>query len=208
MKDPKCKMCRRVGEKLFLKGERCFTTKCAIIRKPYAPGIHGGKSAKRRRNVSEYATQLKEKQKVRKLHHVSETQFSNYVRHAMGVKGADAGEKLMESLSRRLDTVVFLAGFAVSRSIARQLISHGHIRVNDKRVHVSSISIQPGDTISLSTRTKESAIKDVIEQSIKNSKPPTWITMDAENMKATVIKIPDAEPVAHNTKLIIEYYAR
>ncbi|PJE64472.1 MAG: 30S ribosomal protein S4 [Candidatus Ryanbacteria bacterium CG10_big_fil_rev_8_21_14_0_10_43_42] len=208
MKDPKCKTCRRAGEKLFLKGERCFTSKCAIVRKPYAPGIQGGKTTRRRRNISEYGTQLREKQKVRHMHHIDETQFGNYVRHAMTIKGADAGEKLMETLTRRLDTVVFMSGFTVSRSIARQLISHGHIRINDKKASISSTIIKPGDVISLSSRIKESAFKEIIEQSIKDSKPPLWITMDAEKLQATVTKMPDAEPSSHNTKLIIEYYAR
>src|SRR3989344_4251921 len=147
MIDSKCKICRRVGEKLFLKGDRCFTPECAIVRKPYAPGIHG--NAKKRRGLSEYGIQLKEKQKLRNLYHLRENQFRTYVQNAMKAKRADASTKLLESLTLRLDNTVFEAGLASSRSIARQLVSHGHVCVNGRKTNVSSYTLATGDVISL-----------------------------------------------------------
>ena len=206
MEISKCKICRRAGEKLFLKGERCFTPKCAIVRKPYPPGVHTQRS---RRGLSEYGTQLREKQKLRNLYHLRENQFRNYVRHAMSMRERDSGDALLELLAFRLDNIVFLAGFAQSRSFARQLISHGHARVNGKRVTISSRHARVGDVISLSGRIWQSARMHDIEQFLSKYKPPAWIALDAVQKTATITSMPDTkDKVAYNTKLIIEYYAR
>jgi small subunit ribosomal protein S4 len=204
--ESKCKICRRAGEKLFLKGERCFTAKCAVVRKPYPPGIH---TRSRRRGLSEFGTQLKEKQKLRNLYHLRERQFYRYVKNAMKVKGADAGNKLLEALSLRLDNIVFQSGLAQSRSIARHMVSHGHARVNNRKTKVPSYAVHVGDVISLSDNIWKSTLMHNTEQTLKKHKPPTWIMVDANNRTATVSIKPDVtEQVSCNTKLIIEYYAR
>ena len=187
-----------MGEKLFLKGERCFTPKCAVARKPYPPGIH---STVKRRGLSEYGMQLKEKQKLRNLYHLRENQFSTYVQNAMKARKADASTKLLESLTLRLDNIVFEAGFVSSRSIARQLVSHGRVRVNGRKTNVPSYAIQVGDVISFADALWQS-------EDIKN-KTPAWITIDQDAKTATIIAVPDtASKTSFNIKLIIEYYAR
>ena len=197
--DAKGKSCRRVGEKLFLKGDRCFTPKCAVVRKPYPPGIHT--STKKRRGLSEYGMQLKEKQKLRNLYHLRENQFSTYVRNAMKAQKVDASTKLLESLTLRLDNVAFEAGFAASRSIARQLVSHGRVRVNGRKTNVSSYATKVGDIISLTDTSWK--FED------NKNKTPSWITIDPAAQTATVTAIPDtANKTSFNIKLIIEYYAR
>lgn len=197
--DSKCKICRRAGEKLFLKGDRCFTPKCAVTRKPYPPGIHG--TGKKRRGLSEYGMQLKEKQKLRNLYHLRENQFSAYVRNAMKAQKTDAGTKLLESLTLRLDNVVFEAGFAPSRSMARQLVSHGRVRINGRKTNVPSYTTQIGDVISL----KDTSWK--FEE--HKGKTPSWIAIDPNNQTAAITAAPDtANKTSFNIKLIIEYYAR
>lgn len=197
--DSKCKICRRAGEKLFLKGDRCFTPKCAVTRKPYPPGIHG--TGKKRRGLSEYGMQLKEKQKLRNLYHLRENQFSAYVRNAMKAQKTDAGTKLLESLTLRLDNVVFEAGFAPSRSMARQLVSHGRVRINGRKTNVPSYTTQIGDVVSL----KDTSWK--FEE--HKGKTPSWIAIDPNNQTAAITAAPDtANKTSFNIKLIIEYYAR
>lgn len=204
--DSKCKICRRVGEKLFLKGERCFTPKCAVVRKPYPPGIH---TRSMRRNVSEYSTQLKEKQKLRNLYHLRENQFRNYVQNAMSIRGVDASAKLLESLSLRLDNILFEAGFAHSRSIARQLISHGHARINGRKATVSSQAVCVGDRVSLSNAIWQSAAMENTKHTFGKHKPPGWIALDTNTKTATIMALPDTiKETSFNIKLIIEYYAR
>lgn len=204
--DSKCKICRRVGEKLFLKGERCFTPKCAIVRKPYPPGIHGHSS---RRGLSEYGMQLKEKQKLRNLYHLRENQFRNYIQNAMKIRGADMSTKLLESLCLRLDNVLFEAGFASSRSVARQLVSHGHARVNGRKITIPSHSVRVGNEISLSPTFWQSAAMKDTEFLFNKHKPPRWITLDINAKTATIASLPVmAGQTSFNIKLIIEYYAR
>ena len=206
--ESKCKICRRVGEKLFLKGDRCFTPKCAVVRKPYAPGVHGS-SKRRGRGLSEYGTQLKEKQKLRNLYHLRENQFRTYVRNAMSTQGADAGATLLESLSLRLDNVVFEAGLASSRSIARQFVSHGHARVNGRKTTAPSHVVRVGDVVSLSDALWQSVGMQNAEEIFKNHKPPLWITPDQNAKTATIASFPDsASKSSFNIKLIIEFYAR
>lgn len=202
MSDTKCKTCRRVGEKLFLKGERCLTPKCAVIRKPYPPGIHSRVS---RKGMSEYGLQLREKQKLRNLFQVGERQFRRYAEHAMTAPGADAGEKLMESLRARLDNVMFQSGFVESRSIARQLVSHGHVVVNGKAVKIPSYSVQSGDKIRIQK------IKQEDTRNATREKTPAWLLWDEAQTELTVVSRPataSTESSLYNTTLIIEYYAR
>lgn len=196
-----------MGEKLFLKGDRCFTPKCAVVRKPYAPGIHG--NAKKRRGLSEYGIQLKEKQKLRNLYHLRENQFRTYVHNAMKTQGADASAKLLESLTLRLDNIVFEAGFVSSRSIARQLVSHGHARVNGRKTTVPSHIVRVGDTVSLTDASWQSERMKNTEELFQKHIAPTWIALDREAKTATVSSLPDTtKQTSFNIKLIIEYYAR
>ena len=207
MTDSKCKLCRRAGEKLFLKGDRCFTPKCAVVRKPYPPGIHG--SGKRRRGLSEYGIQLKEKQKLRNMYHLGENQFRTCVENAMNVRGADASTKLLESLSLRLDNVLFEAGFAASRSIARQLASHGHALVNNRKTTVPSHMTRPGDVISLSQAIWQSEVMKKAEDMFQQHKAPEWVTVDKQAKTAAIASLPNTtKQTSFNIKLIIEYYAR
>lgn len=196
-----CKICRRIGSSV------CGRDKCAFRRKPYPPGMHGKKS---RRGTSEFGTQLREKQKLRSLYHLREQQFKNYVLAAMQAKGADAGEKLMESLERRLDNAVYLAGFTSSLSTARQLVNHGHILVNDRKVKIPSFMVKAGDVISLAARSRQSALFKDIEVALKKHAAPVWMSVDTELWQAKITGVPDVKASAplHNTKLIIEYYAR
>src|SRR5688572_10888298 len=145
--DTKCKLCRREGMKLFLKGQRCFTEKCAISRRDYPPGVHAQKRAK----VTEYGVRLREKQKLKRIYGVAERQFKLYFTEAERLRG-NTGENLMVLLERRLDNVVLASGFALSRNHARQLINHGHFRVNGKKVDVCSYQVRPGDAVTPGTR--------------------------------------------------------
>lgn len=204
--DSKCKICRRAGEKLFLKGERCFTPKCAVVRKPYPPGIHTRPS---RRGFSEFGIQLREKQKLRNLYQIREAQFSNYVHKAMASKGADAADTLLQSLALRLDNTLFQAGFAQSRSVARQVVSHGHARVNGRKTTTPSYTLRVGDTVTLSDRIWKSPIMKNIEPVLQKYVPPAWIILDGDRKTATISAHPETkDQVSFNTKLIIEYYAR
>lgn len=205
--DAKCKRCRRAGEKLFLKGERCYTPKCAMVRKPYPPGVHG--RSRRRGGLSEFGTQLREKQKVRFLYGVSEGQFERYVNEALEAHG-DAVTRVVELVELRLDNVVFRLGFAVSRSIAKQLISHGHIRVDGKRVSIPSYRVHVGQIISIDEGSKQKGIFSNLEITIKKQTTPVWLSLDAQNWSGTVQSLPVNEDVVrlYNIKSIIEYYSR
>jgi len=147
MEDKKCKICRRAGEKLFLKGERCFTPKCSFERKPYSPGKRDSER-KHRSTVTEFGTQLREKQKVRNVYRISEKQFANYVKRASESKG-NPSEKLFEELESRLDSTVYRLGFAKSRSESRQIVAHGHIMVNGRRVSIPSYEVRIGDKLTV-----------------------------------------------------------
>jgi len=207
MQDAKCKICRRAGEKLFLKGERCFTPKCAVSRKPYPPGIHGRTA---RRSSSEFATQLREKQKLRFLFQVGEQQLKNYVRTATQLKSGDAGEHVLEQLERRLDNLVFQAGFAPSRSVARQLVTHGHILVNSRRVGIPSYRVAVSDVISLSPQARSMLEGGDLDVRLKKYTPPSWLTLDPNQKTATVVSLPNVKDSVYlaGTKFIIEYYSR
>jgi small subunit ribosomal protein S4 len=199
--DQKCKLCRREGMKLFLKGQRCFTDKCAVSRRDYPPGVHAQKRAK----VTEYGVRLREKQKLKRIYGVLERQFKLYFREAERLKG-NTGENLLMLLERRLDNVVLASGFALSRNHARQMINHGHFRVNGRRVDIVSFQVRPGDAISVST--KENARKMVTEAlEVNKSQPvPGWVEVSADTLTSKVVGVPRREDVPHpiQEQLIIE----
>jgi small subunit ribosomal protein S4 len=197
----KCKLCRREGMKLFLKGQRCFTEKCAVSRRDYPPGVHAQKRAK----VTEYGVRLREKQKLKRIYGVLERQFKLYFGEAERLKG-NTGENLMTLLERRLDNVVLSAGFSLSRNHARQLINHGHFRVNDRRVDVASYRVRPGDVITPGTQ--ENTRKIVSEAlAVNKAQPvPGWLSVTADTLSARIVGLPRREDVPHpiQEQLIIE----
>ncbi len=208
MTDSKCKICRRRGEKLFLKGERCYSPKCALVRKPYAPGIHG-RNKRRRKEVSEFARQLHEKQKVRFLYGVSEQQFSRYVMQALAGHGGGVVQKLVETLEMRLDNVVFRLGFAVSRSSARQIISHGHFLVGGKRVFVPSYRMRVGQTVSIDPVALTKGIFQNLDVTLKKHQTPLWLSIVPEKHEGSITSLPKVEDMVrlYDVKSIIEYYS-
>lgn len=207
--DQKCKKCRRAGEKLFLKGERCFTPKCAIERKPYPPGKILSEK-KHRSNVTEYGTQMREKQKVRNTYRVNEKQFSGYVKEATRKKGAIPAELLFEALETRLDNVVFRAGFALSRSLARQMVTHGHVSVNGRRTDIPSRRLNIGDILSVRAGSKGSKLFETLGERMKAVMVQPWIKVDAEKHTATIQGKPNLtkEAVSFNLTSVIEFYSR
>jgi len=203
--DAVCRLCRREGQKLFLKGDRCYTDKCAIVRRSYAPGQHGQGRSK----VSEYGTQLREKQKAKRYYGVLESQFEGYFELASKRKG-QTGENLLSILETRLDNVVYRLGFAMSRAEARQLVRHGHFTVNGKKVNIPSYLVKPGEIITLkdSSRSLEK-IKSVIEAN-SFRQPPKWLDYDRNAMVAKVVALPAKEDIdlPIEEHLIVELYSK
>ncbi len=202
--EAKCKHCRREGEKLYLKGERCYSEKCAFERRPYAPGEQG----QGRRKQSEYGNQLREKQKVRRMYGMMEDQFSSTFSAAARKKGV-TGENFLQLLETRLDNTVFRMGFATSRSQARQLVLHGHIYVNGSRVNIASYQVEEGDTISVKDASrKKNFIKDVLETN-EEYNAPEWLSVNMEKAEGTVVRMPERDDIEHpiNEQLIVEYYS-
>ncbi len=203
--DSQCRLCRRENLKLFLKGDRCYSDKCAIDRRPYAPGQHG----KLRRDFSEYGSQLREKQKVKRIYGVLEQQFRNYFKKAERKKGI-TGENLLIFLERRLDSVIYRLGFANSRNEARQLVRHSHFLVNDKKVNIPSYLIKPGDVIRLSDKSKNiSRISEALE-SVARRGVPQWLELDKTNLRGTVKGLPSREDLTMpiQEQLIVELYSK
>lgn len=207
--DSKCKICRRAGEKLFLKGDRCFTPKCAFERKPYTPGKLQSER-KHRSMITEYGTQLREKQKVRNVYRLSEKQFSNYVKKATSSRGVSPTNKLYEQLERRLDNVVFRLGLAPSRSMARQLVTHGHVLVNNRKIDVPSHKIKKGDELSIREGSKKIIPFANISEKLKKHNTPAWLKLDTAKMTAKVEGLPTLEKadMTYNLTSIIEFYSR
>jgi len=201
--DGVCKLCRREGAKLYLKGERCYTEKCAFARRPYAPGEHG----QGRRKPTEYAFQLREKQKVRRAYGLLENQFALYFKRADRMKGL-TGENLLVLLERRLDNSMFRAGFAVSRQDARQLIRHGHVLVNGKKTNIPSILVRENDVLEI--RAKGSARVAHAMEFSENRQAAKWLTVDRDNLKATISAMPSREDIdlEVNEQLIVELYSK
>ena len=197
-----CKQCRREGEKLFLKGEKCYTEKCPFARRSYPPGQHGKVPVR----GSEYRLRLREKQKARRIYGLTERQFENYFDKASRIKGA-TGEKLLEFLERRLDNVVYRLGFAASRRSARQIIRHGGIAVNNRKANIPSFQVRAGDIVKVKAK-MVTLIKTVLEK-FPDHEPPAWLTASAET-EGKVVTIPKREEIdtALAEHLIVEYYSR
>ena len=200
-----CRLCRREGDKLFLKGERCYTGKCAMDRRPFAPGQHG----RRRTKVSEYGLQLREKQKAKRIYGILETQFFNYYVEAERRNGI-AGDNLLIILETRLDNVVYRAGLGRSRTEALQVVRHNHILVNGKKVNIPSYLVKPGDVITLKEKSLNlQRFKDIIETTGSRT-APEWMEADLENRSIKINDIPtrDIIDVPVNETLIVELYSK
>ena len=204
-KDAQCRVCRREGCKLFLKGERCYSDKCSVTRRNYAPGDHGQKNKK----LSEYGTQLREKQKTKAFYGVGEKQFRKYFEMAENKKGI-TGEQLLQILESRIDNVVYRAGFGASRAQARQLVNHGHFEVNGKKVDIASYLVKPGDVIAVRENKKDNkTIKENVEAN--HLKPvPDWIEKDDEKLQAKIVRLATREEVDIPVEehLIVELYSK
>ncbi len=203
--EPDCRQCRREGCKLFLKGERCTTKKCAMERRPVIPGQHG--NSKRRVAFSEYGTQLREKQKVRRMYGILERQFREYYEKANKMQGA-TGEVMLSLIERRLDNVVYRMGIGTSRKQARQMVNHGLITVNGKRVDIPSYQVKSGDIIAVKENKQDNeAFKD-----LKGSKivMPKWLEFDTNTLSGKILALPSREDIDSDIKeqLIVEFYSR
>jgi small subunit ribosomal protein S4 len=200
-----CRLCRREGDKLFLKGERCYTGKCAMDRRPFAPGQHG----KRRSKMSEYGRQLREKQKAKRIYGILETQFYNYYKEAERRKGI-AGDNLLIILETRLDNVVYRAGLGRSRTEARQVVRHNHVLVNGKKVNIPSYLVKAGDVVTLKEKSLNlQRFKDIIDTTGSRT-APEWMDVDLENRTIKVNEIPTREviDIPVNETLIVELYSK
>ena len=204
--DPKCRQCRREGEKLFLKGEKCFTDKCSIERRSYAPGQHGQKSGQR---LSGYGQQLREKQKIRRLYGVLERQFRKVFAEANRRKG-QTGENLLQLLEGRLDSVAYRMGFGISRAEARQIVRHNGVLVNGKRVNIPSYNVSPGDTIQLSDAARVHLRVKAAMEAAESRGFPEWIEVDVKAGKGTFKAYParDELPPSIKEGLVVELYSR
>ncbi len=205
---PVCKLCRREGTKLFLKGTRCLTEKCAIERREYAPGQHG-QSTGRRRKASEYAKQLREKQKVKRIYGLSERQFRNVFDRVLREPGV-TGEALLIALETRLDNMTYRMGFATSRRQARQLVRHRHILVNGRTVDIPSYRVRPGDEVRVADASRESVhVKSALEQ-FGRTQPVSWVQVDAAKALGRMTERPtrDTIPIAAQEQLIVELYSK
>lgn len=207
-KDAVCKLCRREGEKLFLKGERCMSPKCALERRPYPPGVHG-RQAQYRRKVSDYGLQLREKQKARRVYGVLERQFRRYFREAERRRGL-TGSNLLSILESRLDNVVYRLGFAASRAQARQLVRHGHFEVNGRKMNIPSYLVKPNDMVAVRTRSRQSVHFKEIALDLEHHAVPEWLSRDDVTMSGRVMALPGRGDidVTINEQLIVEYYSR
>jgi len=201
-----CRQCRREGEKLFLKGDRCYSEKCAVERRPYAPGQHG---QGRRAKPSEYGLQIREKQKAKRIYGLMEKQFRNYFKKADRQPGR-TGENLLILLERRLDNIVFRMGFASSRKEARQLVNHGHFTVNGHKATIPSMLLRPGDVVQVRETSKDSPKFQEIKDQAAYKTPPEWLSVDVDNLTGSVLAYPTREQIdtAVNEQLIVELYSR
>jgi small subunit ribosomal protein S4 len=204
-KESVCRLCRREGAKLFLKGDRCYSDKCAVERRPYPPGQHGTRRIKQ----SDYGIQLREKQKARRIYGVMEGQFRNYFKIADRQKGV-TGENLIVLLERRFDNTVFRLGFAGSRADARQLIRHGHVAVNGRKVNIPSYLLRPGDVIEIREKSRTSTRVQEALVSAERKSTPTWLELEAPKFKGMFKNYPTRDEVALpvNEQLIVELYSK
>lgn len=204
--DPKCKQCRREGEKLFLKGEKCFTDKCGIEKRSYPPGQHGQRRGGR---LSDYGVQLREKQKLRKIYGILEKQFRSYYAEADRLKGV-TGENLLQLLESRLDNVVYRMGIGVSRSESRQLVRHNSITVNDNRVNIPSYQIKPGDQVAVAEASKNQLRVKAASEAAEERGFPEWVEVDIKKLTGTFKNKPQRDdlPPTINESLIVELYSK
>lgn len=203
--EPVCRLCRRQGGKLYLKGDRCYSNKCSFDRHSYVPGEHG----QGRQKVSKYGLQLREKQKAKRIYGVLESQFRRYFARAEKERGI-TGENLLRLLERRLDNAVFRLGMASSRSQARQLVRHGHFSVNGRRVDIPSYLVKPGDVIAVRERSKKMPLFQGLAESLQGRSVPDWLELDAENLQGRVVALPTREhiDIPLEEHLIVELYSR
>lgn len=203
---PVCRLCRREGEKLFLKGDRCHSDRCAIERRAYAPGEHG---RDRRIRVTPYGLQLREKQKARRIYGIMEKQFRNYFKEAARLPGV-TGENLLQILEARMDNLVYRLGFAPSRPSARQLVLHGHFDVNGRKVSVPSFRVRPGDIVSVRDKSRNiPLIQGAVEN--RGARPlPDWLEANSKTLKGRLLRLPsrDAIPVVLQENMIVELYSK
>jgi small subunit ribosomal protein S4 len=205
---PSCRQCRREGTKLFLKGTKCFTEKCPVERRPYAPGQHGQNTARRRKS-SEYSKQLREKQKIKRIYGVSERQFRNTFERVATLPGI-TGHNLLAALESRLDNVVYRMGFAASRKAARQLIRHRHVEINQKTVDVPSYLVDPGEEVRVRMKSREMAsIMSAMDQSTRGA-PLSWIAVDRDTFSGRMLERPQRTsiPIAAQEQLVVELYSK
>lgn len=200
-----CRLCRREGVELFLKGERCVSPKCAVKKKNYAPGLHGRRRAKQ----SGYRDQLREKQKMKRSYGLMERQFRNYFVIAARSHTV-TGEKLIQLLEGRLDNIIYRLGFAASRAQARQLVSHAHVLVNEKKVNLPSYQVKPGDSVAIKEKSRRMHLLHVNLEATAQRGLPGWVELDPDNMTGKLVRLPTKEEVALpvEDKLVIELYSR
>lgn len=204
---PVCRLCRRNGNKLFLKGERCYTPRCAIEKHRGAPGEQA--SMMMRRRITEYGTQLQEKQKARQIYGILERQFRNYIDKANRMSGV-TGDRLLQLLERRLDNAVYRLGFGDSRAQARQVVLHGHITVNGRKASIPSYQIKAGDVIGWRERSKKTEYFKIVSESLGKRPVPAWMTVDPGEITGTVATLPEPSDIdtTINTRMIVEFYSR
>ena len=205
-RDAVCRLCRREGMKLFLKGGKCFTDKCPIEKRNFAPGQHG---KDRKAKVVGYGLQLREKQKAKRMYFTQEGQFRNYFEKAARSKGV-TGELLLQQLERRLDNVVFRLGFAVARRQARQLVRHGHVTVNGRKVDIPSYQVNAGDEIAIREKSNKLTVLETAKEFAGHQAPPTWLEVDRDGYKGRVNALPKREDInlPINEQLIVELYSK
>ncbi len=206
---PVCRLCRREGEKLFLKGARCLSPKCAIEKRNFPPGQHGKEGQFKRSRSSDYLLQLREKQKARRIYGVLERQFRRYYKQALRKRGV-TGQVLLQFLERRLDNVVYRLGYASNRAQARNLVTHGHFNVNGRRTDVPSMSVQPGDVIEVRPGSQDRPYFRALREADESVTVPGWLIRDLKTLSGKVMNLPERQDIdsALNEQLIIEYYSR
>ncbi len=204
--DPVCRLCRREGMKLFLKGAKCFSDKCPIEKRNFAPGQHG---KDRKAKIVGYGLQLREKQKAKRIYFTQEGQFRNYFEKAARTRGV-TGEMLLQQLERRLDNVVYRLGFGMSRRQSRQLVRHGHVQVNGRKVNIPSFEVSAGDEIAIRAGSLKLAILEQSKEFASHQNAPTWLEIDRDNYKGKVLSLPKREEIQQpiNEQLIVELYSK
>lgn len=204
---PVCRLCRREGMKLFLKGERCHTDKCAIEKRNFVPGQHG---KEKKQKIVGYGLQLREKQKARRYYGILEGQFRNYFELGSKMKGI-TGENLLSMLEKRLDNVIYRMGFGTSRNQSRQIVRHGHIQVNGRKVNIPSFQVKPGDVVEVREKSKQNPVILHAREVTAASPNPNWLEVDRDNLKAKVVQQPKREDLVQiqlNEQLIVELYSK